>query len=371
MEGNSLLSGGVDQLNEVKEFLLELRGNQANNDTLIAEEDRLEKSISSLEKVISDEIQATVKKRRDEVADTFDQQIDKTRARMKRIKERRDRKKHTKMSERIDMETASLYAENSHLKLEAGTLLKQSRIPAFVNTKMYYSIYSPSCFTDFLIILAAVLAVLIVIPCGVYYLILPEEKVIYLIITYVFSVLLFGILYVAVGSRTKERFTDEIHKVKAIRRSIRINKKKIAVIKKNIRKDRDDSAYGLQNYDEELAVLEKDISELTTQKKDALAAFDNTTKQVIASEIQGLSEEKLKALKSEYDNVVAETKKAEEKIKALTIKIANEYEPLIGKDLMTLDRLESLTNIILAGTAGNISEAIAFYRQSTSRAAEE
>jgi len=55
--------------------------------------------------------------------------------------------------------------------------------------------------------------------------------------------------------------------------------------------------------------------------------------------------------------------KAEDKIKLLTIKVASEYEPLIGKDLMTLDRLDALINIIQAGSADTISEAITFYKQ--------
>lgn len=370
MEGSNLLSGGIEELNEIKEYLLELRGNQANNESLLAEEERLELSISSMEKVIAEEIQVTVKKRRDEIADTFDKQIDKTKARMKRIRERRDRKKHSKMSERIDMETAALYVENTHLKLEADTLLKQQRIGSFVNSKLYFALYSPSCFTDFLIIAGALLLFLITAPCSVYFLLLPEQREIYLVITYVVTTLLFGAIYLMVGNRTKEKHPDEIRKVKGIRSNIRVNAKKIAVIRNNIKKDRDESAYGLQSYDEELTMLDKEVTGLANQKKEALASFDNSTRQVIASEIQNLSQGKLNALKTEYENVVTETKKSEEKIKALSIKIANEYEPLIGKDLMTLDRLESLSNILLTGTAGTISEAIAFYKQSLTKAEE-
>lgn len=371
MEDKNLLSGGVEELNEIKEYLLELRGNQSNSETLLAEEERLERSVSSMEKAIADEIQSTVKKRRDEIADTFDKQIDKTKARMKRIRERRDRKKHSKMSERIDMETAALYVENNHLQLEADTLLRQRRLPAFVNSKLYYALYSPSCFTDVLLIIATLLIAFIAIPCSIYFLLLPKENELYLIIIYVAAILLFGGAYLMIGSRTKERSPEDVVKVKGIRSNIRVNRKKIAVIKNNIRKDRDESAYGLQSYDEELAILDKEVSDLTVQKKDALAVFDNTTRQVIASDIQSLSVGKLNALKTEYENVVSETKKSDEKIKALSIKIANEYEPLIGKDFMTLDRLESLTNIILAGTAANISEAITFYKQSMSKAVEE
>ena len=68
-------------------------------------------------------------------------------------------------------------------------------------------------------------------------------------------------------------------------------------------------------------------------------------------------------MKADNDKVIADTAQAENKIKALTLKIASEYEPVLGKDLINLDRIESLINIIEAGNATNISEAVQFHRQ--------
>jgi hypothetical protein len=364
MDGSNLLSGGVEVLNEIKENLLELHGYQSKNKSLIDEEEKLDKSIENMEKVVADEVQTTTRKRRQEIEDTFDKQTDKTHAQMKKIKEKRDKRKDRKISERIDAETAVLKIENNRLKLEAKTLLKQKRIPSLCNTKLYYALYSPRCFTDFLIIFAMIIVTLLLIPCGVYFFVLPEEKIVYLILTYVITVILLGFCYIMIGSRTKERHTEEILQVKRIRSNVRVNKKKIAVIKNNIKKDRDESAYGLQNFDEDLAKLEREAADISIQKKDALEAFDHTTSQIITAEIKGIYEDKLSTLKTEYDTTSAESKKAEEKIKALTIKIASEYEPFIGKDLMSLERMDALINIIQAGSATTISEAVAFYRQS-------
>lgn len=363
MDGSNLLTGGVDTLNEIKEYLLELHGYEANNKTLADEEDRLEKSINSLEKSIADEIQATVKKRRDEIENTFDKQLDKTRASIRKIKGKRDKRKSKKMSERIDAETALLRSENNRLRLEARSVFDRKGISSLYNTKLFFALYSPSCFSDFLIILIALCTILLLIPCGIYFFLLPD-KIPYLIITYVVTVLLFWGLYVMIGNRTKEKYPEEIKQVKDIRKEIRGIKKKIAIIKNNIKKDRDESGYGLQNFDEELAKLEKEAAEISEQKKAALETFDNTTKQIIAAEIQGINEEKLTNLRNEYDKVSAQAKKTDEMTKALTLKLASEYEPFIGKDLMSIERLDSLINIIQAGSATTISEAISFYRQS-------
>lgn len=362
MDNNSILSGGVEQLNEIKDNLLELRGYQSKNERLLEEEAKLDKSIKGMEKTIADEILSTTRKRRDEIEATFDKQMDKLRARMKRIKDKRDEKKNQKVSERIAAETASLRTENSSLKLEAKTLFKQKRMPSFCNTKFYYALYAPACFSDILIIIAVLTTVLLLIPCGIYFLLIKQEKALYLILTYVITVIFFGGLYI-IGNRWKEKYSQDILKVKGIRSSIRANKRKISVIKKNIKKDRDESAYGLQSFDEEMNKLLQEEEEIAQQKKEALSTFDNTTNQIIANDIQGSYEEKLSGLKEDYDKTCTESKKAEEMIKALTIKMANEYEPFVGKDLMSLERLDSLINIIQAGSAATISEAVTFYKQ--------
>lgn len=64
MDGENLLTGGVDKLNEIKENLLELNGYHENYEKLVLEEDKNEKSIQSLEKAAADEVGATIKKKK-------------------------------------------------------------------------------------------------------------------------------------------------------------------------------------------------------------------------------------------------------------------------------------------------------------------
>ncbi|MBP1755711.1 MAG: hypothetical protein H6Q59_2109 [Firmicutes bacterium] len=362
MDGSNLLSGGTDQLNEIKECLLELYGYQSNNDSFLLEEETLENSIADLEQVMKEEIQKTTKKRRQEIETTFDQQEDKLQTRMKRIREKRERSKNAKVSQRIEVETSSLKSENEKLKLDAKTLFKQRHIPRFCNTKLFYALYSPSCFTDYILIIITLLITLLLIPCGIYFFLLREERILYLILTYVITVIFFGGWYLLTGNRTKGRFAEEIGKVRGFRRQIRVNKKKMAVIRKNIRKDRDESAYGLQDYDAELAKLDQERSEVAEQKKTALSTFDNSTYQIIVSEIEANYKDRLSEQRMEYDKVRNALGKSEEKIKALTIKIASEYEPFLGKEYMTLKRVDALISILQAGNAANISEAVAFYK---------
>lgn len=366
MDGNNLLTGGVEVLAEIKDNLIELQGYQAKYNTLASEEQKLEKSIQYAEKEEVDEISSTSKKRRQEIEETFNKQIDIIGARIRKIKEKRDKRKDKKVSERIGEETAQLREDNNRLKLESKALLKQKHVPAYCNATFYYALYLPKYFSDVLIILCTLLVTLFLVPCGVYFFLLPEEKILYLILIYIITVILFGGIYLLIGNHTKDKHPDELKQVRALRAQIRVNKKKIKVIKTNIKKDRDESAYGLEGFDEELAKLNKEEAEIVEQKKEALLMFDNTTSQLIASEIKDRHKDKLTGLRSEYDKVCGEASAAEDNIKALSIKMASDYEPLIGKDLMTADRLDALINIMKAGNAATVSEAVAFYKQNMS-----
>lgn len=368
MDGNNLLTSGVEALNVMKEQLYELYGYQSKQESLALEEKRLADSIQEMEKAVADEIQSTVKKRRKEIEDTFEAQISKINAKIKKTKDKRDKYKESKVSERIDAETASLREENSNRKKEIKTIFTQYHIPLFFNTKLFYALYFPKFFADFILLLGVLLVTLLVIPCGIYFILLPEERILYLILIYlVVAVIFFGV-YVIIGNNIKDKHIDQFRQIKGIRENIRVNQKKIAVIKRNIKRDRDESAYDLENFDEKLAKLEKEAEDINMQMNEALASFDNTTSLVISDDIESQYKEKLTNLKSEHDKASLEYSDTEEKLKALTLKIANEYEPYIGKDLMTLENLKTLINIIQAGNANTVSEAIAYYKKSMDEA---
>lgn len=83
MDEGNVLVGGVDKLYEIKEDLLELRGYQDNYEKLVIEEDKNDKIIKSIEKTASDEVSATIRKRRSEIESAYDKQLNKVKASIK------------------------------------------------------------------------------------------------------------------------------------------------------------------------------------------------------------------------------------------------------------------------------------------------
>lgn len=362
MEDN-ILSGGIQELQTVKATLLELNGYKENNHILSAEEKKLEKNIQNKEKAINDEILSTIKKRKEEIEITFNDQVDKTRSRIKKVRNKKEKSKNVKISERITVETAELREDYSKLKLEAKTVFKQNQVPSFCNTRLYYALYLPKGFGDIVIIGIMLLLVLIFIPCAVYFLFLQEKGMIYLALDYVVTVVLFGGLYMLVDNNTKDKHAKTLLKVREIRSYLAKNKKEQNNIRKQILRDKDESSYGLEKYNEELQELENEINTILEQRKDALEIFENTTRFVIGEEIKARYQEELTALKEEYDRVSIELKKTEGYITTISMEIARNYEAYMGKEFIQIDKLEQLEEQMKLNNLLTISDAIALLKQ--------
>ncbi len=362
MEGN-ILSGGLDDLNGLKNILLDLDGYMDSNDALASEESKLEKTIKNKEKAIADEIINTTKKRKDEIEATYNEQIEKTRARIKKIHDKKEKSKSAKISERIEAETSQLKEEYRQMLLESKAILKQNKVPSFCNSRLFYALFLPRGMGDMVIIIITLIIILLIIPCIFYFYVIPEEKMVYLILIYFITVIFFGGLYMLIDNNIKDKHMEAIKRIYGLRSQNFDNKKKRDKIRKSILKDKDESRYGLDNFNQELSELNNELKSITEQKNEALSAFENTTRFVIGEEIKARSQDELNALKKKYGEVYVEIKEAEDKIKNLSMEIANNYEVYLGKEFMSVDKIIILIDIMTDNNLKTISEAMSYYKE--------
>ena len=137
----NVLSGGIEILHEIKENLLELDGYKEKSLDMVNEQEKLEKLIAAREKARDSEIAETVSKRIEEVEESFDGQIEKTRARVKKVKAKRDKLKDTKVSERIDVETADMREEIRSLNQDIKALFTKNQIPRIFNNQFPFLLF--------------------------------------------------------------------------------------------------------------------------------------------------------------------------------------------------------------------------------------
>ena len=205
------------------------------------------------------------------------------------------------------------------------------------------------------------LLVFLALPVGIYF-VIPERQTMYLVVIYVAVIIVFGGLYVKIGNSTKMKHMDALKEGRVIREKIKANKKQMKSIEKSIRKDKNDSVYNLQKFDDEIAQLEQDMAQAERKKKEALNTFNTVTKTIISDEIMGNHKAELDQIESDFAKTTADLKETQNAAMAKALYITDNFEIYAGKDFMTIERLSALEEIIQSGQAANISEAITTFK---------
>lgn len=143
-----------------------------------------------------------------------------------------------------------------------------------------------------------------------------------------------------------------------MRDHIRSNRKKIRVIEKSIRRDKNEKMYNLEKFDDEIAQLEQEIRRISTQKQEALNSFEQVTKTIIADEILSGAKPKMEELTARYREIRRALDETEEEIKRRNLEITDKYAGYLGKEYLDPMKIGELMEAIRSGRASNISEAI-------------
>lgn len=368
MSDGNILSAGMEELRELKEMLVRLNDDKVKNSELTLREDQLEKQIKIKEKQLSDKIASVAKTRSAQLNATYDEQLEKTKSRLKKVRAKKDKQKSFQVTERIASETAQVREERRQLYEQVGRLYKENNIPRFLNNRFMHAIYIPQGIKDILIILLTLVVVLFLLPCGIYYVAFRPNTV-SLIVLYIVTVVLFGGIYVALNRISKERSPQTFDKIKSLRHELNANQKNIRRMEKAIRKDKDESIYDLDKFNSELKELEEDLERIADEKKAALKKFEGETKAVIAAELTAEFAEELDPLRAEHEEVYSQQRRTEENIKRLSVKLTNEYSNYLGKENIEISTIDALLRIMEAGEAATVKDALAVYRVRAAQAA--
>ena len=357
---NAILHAGVDELNTIKEHVLELTGYQERNAELLKEEGRLDKLIAGKEKDLTEETENTLKKRKSEIVASYESQLDTLNARNKKVKAKKEKDKGVKVSERISEETAELRERNKELVLDIKAKMKADKTPFICNTTLFYALFMPKSILEIGLFIVGLLVVFLAIPFGIYLLFFAKKfSELALAIIYVVLILLVGGLYLAINNKVKEKHLETIREIRGLRHQYRKNAKNIRKIQKGIENDSDESGYGLEQYDDELAEIETEIRRVAEEEKEALNTFETVTSVEVKAEIKERYESELVSLRESYQETCNEQKKAEDKVKELSLMLSKQYEAYLGKDMLTVAKLDKLISHIQKGEATDIGEALA------------
>lgn len=324
-------------------------------------EEKLEQAIKDQEKETARIIDQTIRQRADEISRSYDSQLDTMEERIKKVRTKREKAKNQGVKERIAEETAKLIEENRDLNVQMRTLFKTNHVPGICRSNYYYALYMTRGIKETGVLFLSMCVCFLLVPCSLYFLI-PDHQTIHLIGIYAADILLFGGLYVAVGNATKHKYLDVIKEGRNIKNQIAANRKKIAAVTRAVQKDKNDSVYNLQKFDDEMAQLEQDVAEVEKKKKEALTTFHTVTKTIISDEIMGARRPAIEKFQAELEAVYGNLKNAQTDFKEKSLALTDTYEIYVGKEFLTVDRLSALSELIDSGQAANITEAITQYK---------
>lgn len=363
--------------NEKADYLIKAKEEVVKRDEMAAELDKmkayqkkLSKNIASEEKSIADEIAVTIKKRKQEISATYDGRLDDNRARKKKVENKRGKKKNQRMNARIEDETKHIRQNNRELEVELKTLLKKNKVPSYCSSKLYFLMFNPRGVAEIFGMFISMLIYLAGVPALVAFLVnkfLLEDKkdintAFWVVLTVAIVVVLQLVIYFAIFNATKVKHADVLKQARSIKDKMKANDKQADAIKHSINKDKDESAYNLDAYDEKLANLEDEADSISDEKKEALKVFEDETKQAIIDEINGRRLQTLEDMKAEKKALDEKITKGEKKYSEKVLQITNQYASFIGEDMCKEDKLNDLIAIMADEQAETVAEAINVYK---------
>ena len=332
------------------------------------QEKNLKRAIATEEKSIQDEIAQTIRKRKNEIEKAYDSQIEANKSKSRKMKMKRDKAKSKRMDERVSEETADLTEENRQLQVEMRTLFKANRVPSFCRSGLFYSLFMTKRIHEILILIVACLLLYAVLPAAMYMLSIlvffkgVKEVTLFSVLTVTYTVSLVSLIYTILLNHLKVKHYETLKEGRVIKDKIAANKRQMRAIRNTISKDKDDSQYGLERFDDKLSELDDELRNISKEKQDAMTLFENETKQLLTDEVNDRRLAKLERMKEDIEMLEDNMAVLEEDIKASTIAVANNYGAILGKDFCTPNKVADLISLMEDGTADTVSEAIAAYR---------
>ncbi len=352
----------LEFLERARETVAELSVAEDREKKMQQDEQRIKRSLETETRQMTDAVQTTIKKRRQEIVSSYDAEMGKVQEQMKKARAKREKARNQGMKERIEEETSELHSYNKELRDRMRETFRKDHVPLFCRNQWYFSLYFPRWGRELLQVLLAVLLVFLALPWGVYML-LPEQKTVWLVLIYLADIVVLGGIYVVIGNRTKLKHLEALQEGRQILDQIYANDKKIRVITSTIRKDKNEAFYNLEKYDDEIARLEQEFNEVADRKREALNTFETVTKNILQDEIESRYREKIQTMQTELDGLRIQMKETDAELKERRMTIANDYAGHLGREFLEPFKLQELAGILREDRAATITDAMEVYRK--------
>ena len=313
-------------------------------DQLRSEEARTRTELEAEEKKLKADIDRSIKERLNEINRTYDGEISKAKDELKKAQAKREKARNQSVKARIAEETKGPLDEAAEKLRNMKEAFRKQHMPAFTTTRLYYSLFMPHRFKDFLLLVFLIVICFIAVPC---------------------AILLFGGIYIGISNATKTPpgHMEMLRMGRDTWDEIRAARKTAKRIEQNIANETDDGAYDLAVYDDEIAQVTQRLNEASRKKQEALTNFETVNRNIITDELTQNARPRIEQLSSDHAVAARRLQEVSSERQTRTLAMADDYEVYLGKENMTRERLQALSDIMAEGQVRNISEAVDEYRK--------
>ena len=361
----------IKTVNRAKQLLNDLDEAEKDKTRLTGELKQSEKAYSSMEKSVAEGITTALKKKKEEIAATYDRELSQYQDQIDVCKTERAKAKANAIAQRIQVETAPLNQQNQQLEAQIELKFKENKVPVVCKKRAISMLFFPKNSRDWTIDILVGVGLIFFIP--LFFSLAISNRLVLAFTFFVYVGALFTV-YLYLLHKYMLKFAGVNEEVEELRKQIRINNKNKQLMTNRIKKSQDETGYNLGSFDDKITSIQQVMQNTVEKRQEALENFESEIRHQITADITAANKDELLGLQAQAGLAQAqgnisslESKRQElsdkkEEIEQIEKQLKEEYEPVFGKDLLYKQRLNKFDSFCQENADLSLEEALTQYR---------
>lgn len=349
----------IKTVNRAKQLLNDLDEAEKDKTRLTGELRQSEKAYSSMEKSVAEGITTALKKKKEEIAATYDRELSQYQDQIDVCKTERAKAKANAIAQRIQVETAPLNQQNQQLEAQIELKFKENKVPVVCKKRAISMLFFPKNSRDWTIDILVGVGLIFFIP--LFFSLAISNRLVLAFTFFVYVGALFTV-YLYLLHKYMLKFAGVNEEVEELRKQIRINNKNKQLMTNRIKKSQDETGYNLGSFDDKITSIQQVMQNTVEKRQEALENFESEIRHQITADITAANKDELLGLQQEFESKRQELSDKKEEIEQIENQLKEEYEPVFGKDLLYKQRLNKFDSFCQENADLSLEEALTQYR---------
>ena len=289
----------IKTVNRAKQLLNDLDEAEKDKARLTGELKQSEKAYSSMEKSVAEGITTALKKKKEEIAATYDRELSQYQDQIDVCKTERAKAKANAIAQRIQVETAPLNQQNQQLEAQIELKFKENKVPVVCKKRAISMLFFPKNSRDWTIDILVGVGLIFFIP--LFFSLAISNRLVLAFTFFVYVGALFTV-YLYLLHKYMLKFAGVNEEVEELRKQIRINNKNKQLMTNRIKKSQDETGYNLGSFDDKITGIQQVMQNTVEKRQEALENFESEIRHQITADITAANKDELLGLQQEFES---------------------------------------------------------------------